>query len=387
MKKNVLLIDPWGVHGAERYLNGLVNGLSSITNLTLITNKYYEEIEEVEYKVVKLFFPKSENMNSCIKRKVLRGLEYINAYKKIIKYLDKKHFDIIHINWLLMYSVDQYFLKALKRKCDVLVYTAHNVIPHVDGEKKICVLRKIYKIADKIILHGNIIKDEFDEIYPEFSDKVYIQKHGAGLQLDTFYNESEIPNYIVDKVSNYNRVFLFIGNIFYNKGVDRLIPIWETVSKENLLIIVGKVQKGYAELENYLDRIEEINNIMFIGEYVSDNVANYLIAKSDLLLMPYRHASMSAVVFTAASFAKTVWCTKVGALEEYLNEDISFLTDNTEEKISESLRYICEFVQKDKLEIMGKRLQKYIQETCSWECIAKGIVDNCYKKEKNTLED
>ena len=150
---------------------------------------------------------------------------------------------------------------------------------------------------------------------------------------------------------------------------------------------MGKVQKGYAELENYLDRIEEINNIMFIGEYVSDNVANYLIAKSDLLLMPYRHASMSAVVFTAASFAKTVWCTKVGALEEYLNEDISFLTDNTEEKISESLRYICEFVQKDKLEIMGKRLQKYIQETCSWECIAKGIVDNCYKKEKNTLED
>ena len=42
MKKDVLLIDPWGVHGSERYLNGLISGLSKNVNLTLITNKYYE---------------------------------------------------------------------------------------------------------------------------------------------------------------------------------------------------------------------------------------------------------------------------------------------------------------------------------------------------------
>ena len=124
MKKDVLLIDPWGVRGSERYLNGLISGLSENVNLTLITNKYYELVPGINYKVIKLFFKKSENMDSGLKRKVIRGLEYINAYRRIIRYLKKRHFHVIHINWLLMYSLDCYFLKALKCKCDKLVYTA-----------------------------------------------------------------------------------------------------------------------------------------------------------------------------------------------------------------------------------------------------------------------
>ncbi len=77
MKKDVLLIDPWGVRGSERYLNGLISGLSENVNLTLITNKYYELVPGINYKVIKLFFKKSENMDSGLKRKVIRGLEYI----------------------------------------------------------------------------------------------------------------------------------------------------------------------------------------------------------------------------------------------------------------------------------------------------------------------
>ncbi len=277
MKKDVLLIDPWGVHGSERYLNGLISGLSKNVNLTLITNKYYELVPGINYKVIKLFFEKSENMDSGLKRKVIRGLEYVNAYRRIIRYLKKRHFHVIHINWLLMYSLDCYFLKALKCKCDKLVYTAHNVIPHVNGMSKVTVLRKIYARADKIILHGKGIRDEFIELFPEFNNKIYIQKHGAELNTDISYNEKSIPDFITKKIMTYNKVFLFIGNLFYNKGVDRLIPVWEKVSKENLLVIVGEKNKDYKELEEYRDRINKMDNILLIDQYVSDNVANYLI--------------------------------------------------------------------------------------------------------------
>lgn len=378
MKKDVLLIDPWGVHGSERYLNGLISGLSENVNLTLITNKYYELVPGINYKVIKLFFKKSENMDSGLKRKVIRGLEYINAYRRIIRYLKKRHFHVIHINWLLMYSLDCYFLKALKCKCDKLVYTAHNVIPHVNGMSKVTVLRKIYARADKIILHGKGIRDEFIELFPEFNNKIYIQKHGAELNTDISYDEKNIPGFITQKIMTYNKVFLFIGNLFYNKGVDRLIPVWEKVSKENLLVIVGEKNKDYKELEEYRDRINKMDNILLIDRYVSDNVANYLISRSDLLLMPYRHASMSAVVFTAATFAKPIWCTKVGALVEYLNEQISFLVENTEESLCESLLMISNCVSKDEFVIMGKKLQEHIRETCSWDLIAKRLIEDCY---------
>ena len=176
-----------------------------------------------------------------------------------------------------MYSLDCYFLKALKCKCDKLVYTAHNVIPHVNGMSKVTVLRKIYARADKIILHGKGIRDEFIELFPEFNNKIYIQKHGAELNTDISYNEKSIPDFITKKIMTYNKVFLFIGNLFYNKGVDRLIPVWEKVSKENLLVIVGEKNKDYKELEEYRDRINKMDNILIIDQYVSDNVANYLI--------------------------------------------------------------------------------------------------------------
>ena len=156
------------------------------------------------------------------------------------------------------------------------------------------------------------------------------------------------------------------------------VPVWEKVSKENLLVIVGEKNKDYKELEEYRDRINKMDNILLIDQYVSDNVANYLISRSDLLLMPYRHASMSAVVFTAATFAKPIWCTKVGALVEYLNEQISFLVENTEESLCESLLMISNCVSKDEFVIMGKKLQEHIRETCSWDLIAKRLIEDCY---------
>ena len=243
---------------------------------------------------------------------------------------------------------------------------------------KVPVLRKIYVRADIIILHGKGIRDEFIELFPEFNNKIYIQKHGAELNTDISYNEKSIPDFITKKIMTYNKVFLFIGNLFYNKGVDRLIPVWEKVSKENLLVIVGEKNKDYKELEEYRDRINKMDNILLIDQYVSDNVANYLISRSDLLLMPYRHASMSAVVFTAATFAKPIWCTKVGALVEYLNEQISFLVENTEESLCESLLMISNCVSKDEFVIMGKKLQEHIRETCSWDLIAKRLIEDCY---------
>lgn len=243
---------------------------------------------------------------------------------------------------------------------------------------KVPVLRKIYVRADIIILHGKGIRDEFIELFPEFNNKIYIQKHGAELNTDISYNEKSIPDFITKKIMTYNKVFLFIGNLFYNKGVDRLIPVWEKVSKENLLVIVGEKNKDYKELEEYRDRINKMDNILLIDQYVSDNVANYLISRSDLLLMPYRHASMSAVVFTAATFAKPIWCTKVGALVEYLNEQISFLVENTEESLCESLLMISNCVSKNEFVIMGKKLQEHIRETCSWDLIAKRLIEDCY---------
>ena len=64
-KVKIAFIDPWGVNGAERYLNGEISGLSNFCDITLYTNYYYTTISSIQYRVKKVFFRK---MNSNSKK-------------------------------------------------------------------------------------------------------------------------------------------------------------------------------------------------------------------------------------------------------------------------------------------------------------------------------
>lgn len=377
MQLKVLLIDPWGVGGTANYIKGLARGLSQSVEVTLITNYYFEE-EKPSYKVYKWFFQRTEIANRTYTRKILRAGEYIHAYNKICKHIKQNKYDIIHINWLLMYDVDYYFLSILRKNCKKLVYTAHNILPHVKGEKSKDKLYKIYSVVDQIILHGEVLKKEFGNIYPEFENKVYVQRHGCNYNVNITYNLCAINNNILCKIDSYDRKIIFFGNIFYNKGVDILIDIWlrNYSQSQMLLIIAGTSRERYAELDKMKDDINRCKNILYLNYHIEDNLLNYLIDSSSLIVLPYREASMSGVVFTAADFAKPILCTNCGALTEYLQDGVnSFVTDLDNFKAA----FDCAINSpEEQLINMGNNLQKDIQSIYSWEKISKSLIKECY---------
>lgn len=375
----VLLIDPWGVANTSEYLNGLIYGLSKKTELTVFTNCYFELKVETNATINKIFFHKSEKMKNGKLRKILRGIEYIRGYRMIINYL-KTHekFDVIHINWLLMYSLDIYFLKILKKYTNEIVYTAHNVLPHISGEKYFTKLNEIYELVDRIILHGYAIKQEFEGYFPKSVKKIYIQKHGCNLMPSTGYDEKSIPDHIKRKLEAYEKKFIFFGNIFYNKGIDRIVRAWKSQWDDTLLIVAGKRDGEYVSLDELDDKLKNTNNILNIDGFVADNLLNYLISNSTVIVLPYRHASMSGVIFTAADFKKTVLCTNVGALPEYLEDGVdSFVVDNNDQAIINKLDKLRNF-ENDLLIKMGERLNSNIISKCSWEIVTSKLVDECY---------
>lgn len=382
-KKNVVLIDPWGTNNTAEYLNGLIYGLKDKVNLVVFTNCYFDMSQcNEECDIRRVFFKKSERMDKSFKRKIIRAVEYFKGYKKIIKYLkrNKKNIDIVHINWLLMYKLDISFLKRIKKYTKKLVYTAHNVLPHNDGECYASDLEKIYKTVDKVVLHGNIIKEEFIKFYPQYEGKVCVQKHGSNLQPKVSFKEEEVSESVRQKLLQYSKRFIFFGNTFYNKGIDRVVSFWNSIPEDCLLIIAGKVDGDYKEFKEAYKNYEK-DNILLIDERVSDNTLNYLIFNSELILLPYRHASMSGVVFTASDFSKPVLATKTGAIPEYLIDGRNaFLVENTEEAIFDRLNKICEDCRVDKLRIMGKNLTCDINETCNWQVVCDKLIQECYYK-------
>lgn len=379
----VLLIDPWGLKNTSEYLNGLIWGLSPLVELTVFTNCRFEQYTNANSQLFKVFFPKSETMKSGLKRKLLRGVEYCQAYCQIINFLRKnRNFDIIHINWLLDYDIDIYFLYELRKYCKQLVYTAHNVIPHVNGQDSIHSLSKIYAKTDIIVVHGNQIKSELVRIFPETSQKIYVQRHGCILRQPQISQPIILPDDIRRKLDAYPRKLIFFGAIFPNKGVDRIAKCWllDHKTENALLIIAGKTAADYPELTSLNMELAKTKNVLIINEYLEDSVLNLLISYSDAVLLPYCHASMSGVIFTAAQFEKPVLCTDTGALPEYIEPGYdSVLCENSEKGVSNGVKELLS-IEQERLAQMGRNLHKNIALKCDWNLICGGLVRDVYSK-------
>lgn len=376
----VMLIDPWG-SDENSYFTGLVETLSVKTELTVVAKKNFINNEKIINKVIPTFHHNKDRKGSKTSR-IIKGINYIASYLKIINELKKQSYDVVHIQWLLMYKIDKFFLRIIRKYCEKIVYTAHNVLPHMNGDKYHDDLRDIYGLVDKIVLHGIGVRDEFRMFFKEYDNKVIIQRHGTYLNQIIDYDINKIETDIVQRMIGYEKIFIFTGIMFYNKGVDRLIKIWldEFSNSNNLLIIAGQKKANYDELDKLEGEIKNCENILYINSYVEPNLFSYLMTQADIVILPYRHASMSGVVFTAAEFKKPVLCTKTGSLAEYLiDKENSFVITIDDEVLSSKIKYISENISKESLTYMGDQLNIHINENYSWGAIGKKLINECYE--------
>ncbi len=356
--------------------------MSNNAEVDLVTNYYYP-YKKNSYKAYNIFFRFSENMKRGLIRRVLRGYEYWLGYRRIFKLVKKNNYDIIHIQWLLFYSLDIKFLDKLKKHCKKLVLTAHNAIPHINGEQKVNILQKVYEKFDTIVIHGNFIREELDKYFRLDSKKLYIQKFGKyeNNKEDALSDINGIDLPLKEKCKKADKIFLFLGNMFYNKGTDRLVNVWlKTKDNNNLLILAGRKNVDYKELTKLEPLIRERKDIIYLSEFVDKDVADFLFNSCDCVILPYRHASMSAVIFTAAKFKKTFLCTDAGCFKEYMIDGkTGFIADNDDKSFEDLMLYVIEKCDKETLKQMGIDNYNFINEVCDWNIITKKLINECYE--------
>lgn len=378
----ILIVDPWCADNSNLlyYTTGLVGSLTKHCEVTFVSAYGLSgNINGCDIK--RLFFKYSDRMDRGLFRTFVRGLEYIVTYVKILNLVRNEGFDIIQIEWPLLYRVDRYIFLVLKKYCKKFVLKAHNILPHSTGTKYLKSMRKLYEIADVILVHGERMKKEFGEYYPDLIGKICIQRHGVYVKQQQKYDLNDISNAVKERISSCRRIYLFFGGIHYDKGVDRLVKIWQLSSMQNdsLLVICGRVGNNYPNYCTCEMSIKECQNILYIPGYTPDNLLNYLVSNSNLVILPYRAGSMSGVVFTCANFAKPVLTTDFGTVEEYLENGIdSFVVENTDDKLREKLVEIKKSISNDQLMEMGNRLQKNITKKFDWKNIGEKLVKEVY---------
>jgi len=380
--KKVLIVDPWGRSGLDEYTSGLCEGLKKKgVDVLLCTNKHSPiSINGIDVK--KFFFWISEVLtNRTMLRKLIRGFEYIYSWVVTVFFVAIFRPDVIHIQWFLMYRADLvnlFFLRLLCRRIKI-VYTAHNIVPHNSGDKYIDELGDLYASVDTVVVHGQKLKSDLLSLFPFLdASKVCVMPHGAK-NISLNYEFLNVPSFLREKMESKKKVFLFLGLMRENKGVDLLYKVWRDCDHKNsLLVLAGRKDDSYNELSFLEDEIHNDDSVVYYPYFMNTDTVSFLFDKACVVVLPYRNGSVSGVLFNAAAFSKPVLLTRFGSIEEYVIDDVTAkLIDFDYDSMLYGLRY-CLSLSSECLTTMGEKNNAHIYSCFSWEAIANDMIDHCY---------
>ena len=125
---------------------------------------------------------------------------------------------------------------------------------------------------------------------------------------------------------------LYAGELSERKGLPQLLDALSKTHSKIKLVIAGKGDtRSYVELAT---KLEILDRVRFAG-FLPSHEIHKLLAKADCLILPSRAEGLPVSVLESLSAGRVPITTMVGALPEYLQNDINciLLTNNTSEAI------------------------------------------------------
>jgi glycosyltransferase involved in cell wall biosynthesis len=123
------------------------------------------------------------------------------------------------------------------------------------------------------------------------------------------------------------RTLLFFGFVRPYKGLDILLDALPIIRQQVPvhLLIVGEM---WNDRERYVDQIEHLGmtpHVTVVDRYVANEELEGFFVAADVVVLPYRSATQSAVVQLAFGFGKPVITTNVGGLAEAVTDGVNGL--------------------------------------------------------------
>ena len=287
---------------------------------SLLSNIAHFKLEyfcNTKYDAQKLALKMNMLYDYSDKSGVSKLISYLKSQLKLLKIIQTEYPQIVHFQWFKIPYLDYYFLIKIRKSGAKIVLTAHNVLPHNTGDRYFRIYKKIYTIADRLIVHSEKTKEELVESFDVQKEKISVIPHGTldfssniDLEKVAFYKNKFTKDFgLLGKT-----VFSALGVINDYKGIELIVDAWksETISEKNdiHLIIAGKgTHKKLVELN-------ERSNVSLENRFLLDEEFLALLQVTDYVLLPYRKISQSGVLLTAMNEKKKVIVSNVGGLTD-----------------------------------------------------------------------
>ena len=163
---------------------------------------------------------------------------------------------------------------------------------------------------------------------------------------------------------------LFFGLVRRYKGLDVLLAGLERLEREDVhCSIVGEF---WLRDQGLLEHARRLPHVEVVARFVSDTEAAEYFARTDVVILPYRGASGSAVVPLAYQYGKPVIATRVGGLPDVIVEgETGFMVPPED---PQAIAGLIERLSSEELATMRPAIERF-SRTLTWENLADKLVD------------
>jgi glycosyltransferase involved in cell wall biosynthesis len=320
--KKVFYIDPQSRNNLAMYDYELLSRIDGEDITFWGSREYnYKEIPNVRRRLL-FTYEVYENL-------ILKALSYIKTMLHFFVCVLLARPSVIHIQWIRIIQFDYLCYRFLKFLTSTkLIYTVHNVLPHVvrSGDKER--YAKMYTMCDTLIVHTEKTKQELVRDFFIPIEKIAVAPHGPlSFNEDASSVEKQMRSFSKEYTLKGKTVFSLLGFQSTYKGSDLLIEAWKQIpsseKKDFVLIVAGKFQDVTVPEGT-------IQNLICIPRKLSNVEFNALLKLTSVLVFPYRRIEQSGVLLTAISEHIPYCSTSIGELTRPLKKaDIGWQIDET----------------------------------------------------------
>lgn len=350
------------------YASQLANALSKYHEVFILVPTYTPQ----SYFSKNVHLLRIEAPPSVLKTAVLTANPI--PFFRIITEIHKIHPQIIHFldnhPWYL-------FLLPSLRRYNIIV-TQHDVQAHpgefMRGKVSILVHSILNRCACIIIVHGENLRNN-------------LIKKGGEPQKIKVIPIGDFSLFLKWKKKNMHSkpgTLLFFGRILHYKGLDILLKAMIHLKTLTDVPPLCLVIAGEGSLDPYKKWLQKLSKkeLVIMNYYIPDHEIAKIFQQAELVVLPYREASQSAVAQIAYAFKKPVLVTSVGSLPEAVEHEKTGIIVQPEDPVQLAEAILCLLKDTNKQKRLGIAGFAKMKREFGWDVIAQRVTEvytTCYR--------
>jgi glycosyltransferase involved in cell wall biosynthesis len=272
----------------------------------LLTSRFlYGPVPEPQgYRVRECFYRRSALRGlDAPGRRAFKAAEHLPDMLRLRRDLDA---DVVHYQWLTMPGLD---VRLLPPRGPRLI-TAHYVLPPQPSGPQLASARRLFGRMDAVVAHSEHGATRLREEVGLDPAAVRVIPHGAFDYLTHLPEEKPLP---AELEGAEGPVILFFGLLRPYKGLDTLLRAFHELQDAELWI-VGNPRMDIEPLRGLA--AEAPGRVRFVTRFVEDTEIPPIFRRADMVVLPYRDAEHSGVLYTGLAFGKPLVLSSVGGFPE-----------------------------------------------------------------------